>query len=144
MQINILPKINSNTLSYYFYCCCHFRYWKKFKALELDINLQIRLSNLMGFWIIEQIAQSPAQMGTCPSAQWVLENYILLPKGDSQKLQHNFLRFLKLFSNFVNPIATHTADRSIVLAQKHPNFTLKVCSNGPLVLPKVDPINYGC
>ena len=72
--------------------------------------------------------------GHLPIAQRVLENYILLPKGYSQKPQHNFPRFLELFSNFYYLTATHTADRLIVLAQKHPNFTFKVCSNGPLML----------
>ena len=54
----------------------------------------------------------------------------------SQKPQNNFPRFLELFSNFYYLTANHTADRSIVLAQKHPNFTFKVHSNGPLVLDK--------
>ena len=75
-----------------------------------------------------------AHMGTGPFHKRVLENYILLPKGYSQNPQHNFPRFIELFSNFVYLTATHTADRSIVLAQKYPNFTLKVRSNGPLVL----------
>ena len=60
--------------------------------------------------------------------------YYILPKGYSQKSQHNFPSFLELFSNLYYITANHTADRSIVLAQKHPNFTLKVCNNGPMVL----------
>ena len=99
--------LSQNKLEYYiilFYCCCYFRYRKKFKELELDITVQISLGNLLGFWLTAQIMQTPAQMGTWPSVQWVLETYILLPKGDSQKLQHNSPRFLKLFLNFLNPI----------------------------------------
>ena len=69
-----------------------------------------------------------------PIVQTVLETYILLPKGYSQKPQHNFPRFLELFSNFLYLFATHTADRSIVLAQKRIKFHFSVRSNGLLML----------
>ena len=37
----------------------------------------------------------------------------ILPKGYSQKLQHDFLTFLEFFSNIWYLFATHSADRSL-------------------------------
>ena len=129
-KTNILPKTNSNTKRgcyiILFLLLLSFKESEEVQGTGSRyncVNWLAQLNRSSGPLCIMQWAGENCADGNLPFAQWVLENYILLPKGYSQKLQHNFPRFLKLFSNFVYLITTHTADRSMVLAQKHPNLT---------------------
>ena len=144
-KTNIFPKTNSKYLAGVLYrLMLLFTIWAKLpdrvRRWELYSFLWRMIERcviLMGLLVLLHCAFSEKWYranGQVPILQWFFLYYILWPNCYLKKPQHNFSRFLELFSNFLYLFATHTADRSVGLAQKWIKFHYTVCRNAPLML----------